>query len=93
MSASHLILWDDELHRIRIISVWDRVLKQAYCANNLAYFPDFSREIRWIANDDFGLGDFFARTDTDGNTLFVDDFIDWFVQHVRPPKDRRKSTT
>jgi hypothetical protein len=60
MFASHLILWDDELHGIRIISVWDRVLKQTNCSNNLAYFPDFSREIRRITNNDFGLGDFFA---------------------------------
>jgi hypothetical protein len=60
MSASHLILWDDELHGIHTISVGDWVLKQTNCANNLAYFPDFSREIGWIANDDFGLGDFFA---------------------------------
>jgi hypothetical protein len=39
MSASHLILRDDKQDGIRVISVWDRVLKQANCTNYLAYLP------------------------------------------------------
>jgi hypothetical protein len=93
MSASDLILRDDELHGIRIIRVWDGVLKQANCTNNLAYFPDFSREVGWVADDDFGLCDLFAWTDTGSDAILIDDFIDWFIQHVRPAKDRWKSTS
>ena len=91
MSSGNLILRNDELDRIHIVSVWDGMLKQANCTNNFADTTDFAREIRGIPDNNLGFGDFLAGTDADGNTVFIDNLIDRFIQHVRAAKDGGES--
>ena len=91
MSSGNLILGDDELDRVCVVGVGDGMLQDTNCSNDFADTTDFSREIRGISHDDFSLCRFIDGADTDGQTVFIDDFIDLFVEHIRPTENSGKS--
>ena len=92
MSSPDLILGNDELHGIGIVRIRNRVRQQTNRTNNFPDTMDFSREIRRIANDCFCPGDLAIGFDSHGNTILIDNLLDFLVQHVRSAKNRGQST-
>jgi len=91
MSSTDLILGNDELHGISIVRIRNRVRQQTNRTNNFPDTMDFSREIRRIANDCFRSGDLAIGFDSHGNTILIDNLLDFLIQHVRSAENRGQS--
>jgi len=91
VSSTDLVLWDNELHGIRVIRVGNRMFQNTNGTNDFANSMNLAGEIRGIANDDRCLGYFISGTNANGNSIFIDDLVNLLIQHVSSPKDSRES--
>ncbi|KAH3667381.1 hypothetical protein OGAPHI_003030 [Ogataea philodendri] len=89
---AHLVLRDDDLRRVRVGRVWDRVVQNAHGSDHLlARGLDLLWEIGWVCNHNRCSGSSFFGLDTNKLAIFVQHLVNWRVQHESSAVDRRQS--
>jgi len=96
--SSNLRLWDDQLHRVGVFGLVDRVIENADGLEKMTSHLNLAREVCWVSKDLAGLGlELHAlallapllHRSLDANSLvaFVDDLVDICVKHVSTSVD------
>lgn len=99
MPPSHLVLGNDQLHTVCIVSVGNGVLEQADGADQLGRLPgellalDRLLEVGRVTNEGVCLDSLIAGADADELAIIVgDDLVDGLVEHVGTSVDGRQTS-
>lgn len=79
-----MLLRKDDLDRLNVVGVGDRVVQNADSTDNLANCLCFLKisNVGGVANNEGSLGDTVTGLDTDDFAAFEEDLVNWGVEHV-----------
>mmetsp|Transcript_18508 Transcript_18508/g.44229 ORF Transcript_18508/g.44229 Transcript_18508/m.44229 type:complete len:436 (+) Transcript_18508:223-1530(+) len=88
MLAVQLLLRQNDLSRVRVVRVRDRVVEDAHRSDDLADLLELAREVARVTDDKFAPGDLAAALHTDRFTRIIENHLCiGLVEHVRSSMD------
>ncbi|KAF1756417.1 hypothetical protein GCK72_012870 [Caenorhabditis remanei] len=85
--TSDLLLWDDNLTRLSIVGVWNRVIQQADGTNDLSGLLDTILGVRWITIDLLSTNNLISTLHSNRLSILNDNLVDWLVKHISSSVD------